>query len=287
MANREPRSRTTLRGPVAGESAEEARRRAEENAQRRARVGPTGSWNWLLYNAPTAEELTPEFQMESGDILLGPSAAGQASADARLDSHSMGALDALLQQVSQDASGVMDHGDRASQGLADVAHARAARGASDAAAADTSQSGASVQEHLQGLGVLNDGLLNNYTSIYGQDQAAALDSLMAAGQGATAMRGQTFGEQFRRGSAVDAFNAANLEYQRGVEQRNTDRRTGQSAAAADAAQQSWENQQAVRRGRDVVNDTQVDVDDAERHREKDETLQPFYAATGTVNGILG
>jgi hypothetical protein len=279
--------RSTVRGvPVeVEETPEELRRRQEENAARTARAGAEGSWGWLDYNAPSAADLTPQQSYETGDILLGPSQAGVAQADPFLESHSMGALDALIQQAQSDASGVMDHGDRAQQALIDAQHAQRMRGASDAAAADTSGSGASVQDALSSMGMLNDAMLNNYTSVYGQDQMQALDSLMSVGGASTAMRGQTFGEQFRRGQAVDAFNAANLGYQRGVEQRNTDRRTQQSIDQAQGYQQAFGNREAVRRGRGVVDDAQQQVDDAEAHREKDERLAGFYAVTGTVNNL--
>ena len=75
-----------------------------------------------------------------------------------------------------------------------------------------------------------------------QRQAGAMGDV---GEQALAGRQQTFGEDVERGKAQDVFNMYNTEYQRGMMQRDTERKRQDARAAAAANQQAYENRERL------------------------------------------
>lgn len=241
-----------------------------------------GTWSWLRDNA--ANVLTPEQSYESlTDNLLGESAV--AGIGQRQDDNA--ALDMLIEQTRADATGQVDSGGMARRSLADAEHAQGMRQFNDRAARDTSGSGASFQDQMDGLGDLNNGMLNNYTSIVGNEQSAALDSLMTAGRASGQARGQRFQENFVRGQAVDQFNMANLGQQRDVSGRNTEREYQQGRDEAGSELQAFQNRTAYERSRNPVDEYTTQRADEAAHKEQDDKFAPYFAVMDTANNIIG
>jgi hypothetical protein len=239
----------------------------------------------LLRESPSQEELTPEMFLEDPNAIdAGVSQAGQVRPET---GYTDDALDLLMQQVRQDQSGEVGLGQHAQMTLADSAHAGQLRGERQSAeaqaqAAGVGGSGIDIQAQMSGMGDANDALMNNYTSVFNNSQDQALNSLTGLGGEASGLRGESFTQDYRRGAAVDAFNAHNLGYQREVEGRNTDRRTAQSAAEQGAEQQVENNEHGLYSSMSGVRNANADVAMAEDQAEKDSRLAGFYAVTGAI-----
>ena len=98
------------------------------------------------------------------------------------------------------------------------------------------------------------------------------------------MRGQSFEEEFGRGSAIDRFRQSDVEYQRDVDQRRADRETEARRHGTQARQQMFENKAGV---------TDRIVDAAQKSKEEeDRTKGRIDASTqanrsAVVGGITG
>lgn len=264
----------------------------EDERERRARAAEEGEYleeedafQRLMRDAPTPEELQGGLFLEDPNAVAAPvSQAGQAQASAQDQARTSQALDLLAGQVARDQAGEVGPGLAAQGQLAELQHSGRSRQVMEGA--DTG-SGQGVADAMNAMSGANDALLYNYSSMYNGAQADALSSLSQLGGEAGALRGQTFGEAFRRGSAVDAFNEHNLNYMRDVNMRNTERQTEHSERGAQARQQAEDNYYAVDEGQEPVRETQAAIDQAEADRQAELAGLPARLVGSAIGRIGG
>lgn len=208
---------------------------------------------------PTVDQLTGQLH------LAGPSQVGQAQADP----YSIEAQRAALQQLQQMGRGGLTAQEDAAwqQGQRSArAYDRSQRAALEqmAQARGLGGSGMSLAAQLQAQQGGADRAAMAQTELQANAHMRALQALQGQAALAGQMRGQSFGEQVTRGSAIDRFNQGNVdrrntyEARRGAAQQQgfTNRynqATGQAGAASTLGNFEWgvhQNDQAQRRADD-------------------------------------
>ena len=242
------------------------RRKRNWRRAERARDRMQGKWYQAQYRGleddmPTEDDLTYEAAEESGDIMLGDSAAGQAAADPE----AIAAQRRALEDMSGDASTFRDIYRQG--GYTDIERAQMERTMQQARANERAQRQA-IEQRMGARGMMGSGQQlaaelaaqqgqANTAQMQGAEIAAAgqeraLRSLaqasdLAGAQGrlSSQMRGQSFEEEFGRGSAIDRFRQSDVDYQRDVDQRRADRETEARRHGTQARQQMFENKAGV------------------------------------------
>lgn len=285
-------------------------KRVKRNARRaeRARDRQQARWYQAQYRdledyMPGEEDLTYRAAQESGDIMLGDSAAGQAAADPE----AIAAQRQALEQLSGDAATFRDIYDQG--GYTDVERAQLERTMSQARQNERSQREA-IGQRMAARGMMGGGqeLASQLAAQQGQANTAQLQGaeIAAAGQEralrslaqagdltgqsgrlSSQMRGQSFEEDFSRGSAIDKFSESDVQYRRDVDQRRADRETDARRHNTGARQQMFQNRAGL---------TDARVSAAQRGKEEEEgtksridggTQANRSAAIGAVTGAIG
>ena len=235
---------------------------------------------------PTAEEMSYEAALEEGDFSLGPSAAGQAMAD-------QGAIDAQRRALGQledvyrqggytDAERMQIEQAQQQARAQERAGVMAAR--QQAAARGMVGSGAQMAAQMAAQqGAMNRGRAAA-TDIALQGQQRALRALEGAGRTAGEMRGQSFEEGFKRGSAIDDFAQSDMDYRRDKEMRRADRETDARKRRGEAEQLSYENLAQNRRDRVSQSQSGRQALTATESRIDDNTQKKWDAFAGAVEG---
>lgn len=284
------------------------RRKRNWRRAERARDRMQGKWYQSQYRGleddmPTEDDLTYEAAVESGDIMLGDSAAGQAAADPE----AIAAQRRALEDMSGDASTFRDIYRQG--GYTDIERAQMERTMQQARANERAQRQA-IEQRMGARGMMGSGQQlaaelaaqqgqANTAQMQGAEIAAAgqeraLRSLaqasdLAGAQGrlSSQMRGQSFEEEFGRGSAIDRFRQSDVEYQRDVDQRRADRETEARRQGTQARQQMFENKAGI---------TDRIVDAAQKSKEEEDrtkgridasTQANRSAAVGGITGAIG
>ena len=284
------------------------RRKRNWRRAERARDRMQGKWYQSQYRGleddmPTEDDLTYEAAEESGDIMLGDSAAGQAAADPE----AIAAQRRALEDMSGDASTFRDIYRQG--GYTDIERAQMERTMQQARANERAQRQA-IEQRMGARGMMGSGQQlaaelaaqqgqANTAQMQGAEIAAAgqeraLRSLaqardLAGAQGrlSSQMRGQSCEEEFGRGSAIDRFRQSDVEYQRDVDQRRADRETEARRHGTQARQQMFENKAGV---------TDRIVDAAQKSKEEEDrtkgridasTQANRSAVDGGITGAIG
>lgn len=250
---------------------EEANRRDERNRQ----DGYVDDYEGYL---PGEENLIPQYQQMTAQHELGDSQAAQAYAD---DSSIAGQQDALsaLQDVYQ--SGGLTEKDRAGIREGQSANARAMRSRNESVLAGMQErgmggSGSELMAMLSGNQALGVSNAASMADINMNAQQRAQNAMLGAGNISTNMREQSFGENYKRGSAVDAFNQDNMNYRRNIQQSNNQTVNAQQDANVAGYQQSFDN-----RGR--IMDARMGVSNA-RVGDSNAVTQAANARQGAIAG---
>lgn len=200
---------------------------------------------------PTVDEMSYEASLEEGDFSLGPSAAGQAMAEQGSIDAQRRALGRMEDIYTQGGYTDLEREQigQAMQQARDLERAGTMAARQQAAARGMTGSGAQMAAQLAAQqGAMNRGR-SAATDIAMAGQQRALQALQGAGRTAGEMRGQSFEEGFRRGSAIDDFARDDMDYRRAKEMRRADRETDARRRRGEAAQQSYENLAQNRRDR--------------------------------------
>ena len=285
-------------------------RRRKRNWRRaeRARDREQGKWYQAQYrdledDMPTEDDLTYQAALESGDIMLGDSAAGQAAADPE----AIAAQRQALEQLSGDAQTFRDI--YAQGGYTDAERAQMERSMMQARQNERSQRQA-IEQNMAARGMMGGGQQlaaqlaaqqgqANTAQMQGAEIAAAgqeraLRALAQAGdltgQGgrlSSQMRGQSFEEDFSRGSAIDRFSESDVQYRRDVDQRRADRETDARKYNTGARQQVFENKAGLTDRRVAAAQRGKEEEEATKGRIDASTQANRSAAIGGVTGAIG
>lgn len=284
--------------------------RVKRNPRRadRARDRLQGKWYQDQYRdledyMPGEEDLTYQASQESGDIMLGDSAAGQAAADPE----AIAAQRQALKQLSGDAATFRDIYDQG--GYTDVERAQLERTMSQARQNERSQREA-IGQRMAARGMMGGGqeLASQLAAQQGQANTAQLQGaeIAAAGQEralrslaqagdltgqsgrlSSQMRGQSFEEDFSRGSAIDKFSESDVQYRRDVDQRRADRETDSRRHNTGARQQMFENRAGVTDRRVTAAQKAKEEEDRTKGRIDAQTQANRSAAIGGITGAIG
>jgi hypothetical protein len=256
--------------------AAEAQARAEEQRNR-------DIWGGLADWAPSADDLAVEYEQE-GDVA-GPGRSELG--DARADQTSLRAQHAALRQMQDWSRGDLTAADLAQRDAMQRGQAQMARGQREALM---------QQAQARGMGGSGMALLSaqqadesatarsaDYDAqLQAMAQQRALQALQGAGSLSSQMRGQSFGEDSTRRSAIDDFNRWQTDYQRGREQRNTGWRNQTRDSRSGARQQAYENRERAAAG--MTNQYGTDV--ARRQGEAARRDQQGASLATTAAGII-
>lgn len=129
------------------------------------------------------------------------------------------------------------------------------------------------------------------TNIATQGQQRALQALQGAGNLGTQMRGQSFSEDFKRGSAIDQFARDDMNYRRGREQRRAVADTMRNEYGTTARQNQAQQNFANRRGLVEMETGQRASDDSSyyntRARQDAARMANWNAALGAFSNATG
>lgn len=245
---------------MSGAAARRERRRQDREAARNRSY-----WEALAGNAPTVDDLSVTYADEDF-VAGGPSEWASTS---ETDAEGTGRVRDALAAFREFARGGLTDTDRAMMDEAsrnEAMRARAdreaamsaaeARGMGGSGAALMSRMGADEAAHSRALGMHTDML-----AAAQQRQFDATRAMSDVGRGLTEM-------DDRRASALDAWNARESDYARGLEGRNTDRENRGRESRADAHQQAYENRERAVAG--VTNQYSTDVGARRAAREDEE-----------------
>lgn len=190
---------------------------------------------------PSVDDLSYEASQEEGDFFMPDSMAGQAMAD-------QGSIDAQRRALGQMEDIYTQGGytdlereqiGQAMQQARDLERAGTMAARQQAAARGMTGSGAQMAAQLAAQqGAMNRGR-SAATDIAMAGQQRALQALQGAGRTAGEMRGQSFEEGFKRGSAIDDFATSDIDYRRDREERRADRETDARRRRGEAAGESF------------------------------------------------
>lgn len=263
-----------LYSSVSGASARLAAERG-----RREEARNRSYWESLTDYMPTADDLAVDYAGEDY-IGGGPSAWGTLSQE---DQDARAAMTDALGEFGRWSRGGFTDTDRAMMDENARREAMRARGDREAALAA-----------MEARGMGGGGM--DLVSRMSADEAAAgrasaaNTSMMAAAQArqmeaarAMAETGRMLGESDdRRTSALDAWNARETDYARGLEGRNTERENRGRESRANANQSAYENRERAVAG--VTSQYSTDV--SRRERDADRSDEANDDAMGFIGGIL-
>lgn len=232
-----------LWGWLTGATARRDAARAEAERARQERL-----WAGLAEDAPTADDLTPEYALEGredeyGDLFGGPSQFEGAGA---LDEQQY-AMDALRQL--HEGGGYTD-ADMAAQRAARAAQAQQVGSMNRAALAQMEArggggGGASLAAQLAGGQALANATVQSDAAF----QQSAMQRALQALQGYQAGGNVLAQQDMQRRAALDAFNQQQTDWRRGRQSRNTGWQNQQQDADVRGRQQAWDNQANALAGR--------------------------------------
>lgn len=224
--------------------------RRDNARNERTRFEQDRYWDELMRSAPSAADLTPQYQLEGmsdeyGDLLGGQSEMLGAGQDMATRQRAM--LDAL-QRIS-DAGGYTD-ADRAYAAAQRAQQAARLRGVNEAALAQAQArgmggSGAELAMRLMG----GESMAAQNAASDAQIQQAAMARALQAMSAQGALAGQARSQDQQRASAIDDFNQRQLDWRRGRNERNTGTQNRQAEARAGANQQVYGNRLGALQGR--------------------------------------
>jgi hypothetical protein len=189
-----------------------------------------------------------DVDMEDAEgLLMGDSVAAGAQSDPRSREYQQQVLEELGTQARMGARGRMTLGQNAAYDQTRGAADQVQRGAREGYAsrlASRGQGGADVDQAMAGMGAQQSAQASAVADAQMQAGLAdrTRDLQSAYSQMARGMRDQGFQEDFARGQAADQASWFDTDYQRGVNERNTNRENEQSGADAEARQQGFENE---------------------------------------------
>lgn len=241
-------------------------------------------------------QLTPELEQM---ITLGPSATGEISLDPAYKAAQMRALDELsaigegggmrLSDAAalEDVMGKVRSSERGSREaiLANQRERGVAGSGSELAAQLANQQNSAQNAYAQGLGVAANA------------QDRALEAIIQGGSLAGDIRGQEFGEEYKKASAADEIARFNAQNQIGMGTRNVDRRNlaqqqnlGESQRIADANVGLRNDQQQFNKGliqQNFNNQLAVNQAKANARSAQSSNLQNQANATQQMWGGIG
>lgn len=239
----------------------------------------------LYSQMPTRDELSVDYGQE-GDQLgaWGSSAMG----DARADPASIAAQRIALERLGMYAQGGLSAADLAGQQLGRQQVGMQIRGQREAdqaslAARGMGGSGAQLASLMGG----QQAGAGAYANLDAQMQIAAQQRALAAlgqyGELAGQMRGQSFGEESGRRSALDEFNRWRAEQEQAREGRNVERRGRTAESRAAAAQQGFSNATQIAAGQQ--GNAQLTLQNQQYNQ--DRTDRQVGAAIGGIGSLAG
>lgn len=252
-------------------------------AEERRRVESMGLWGGLLGGAPSPDDLAVDYGEEG--FIGGPDSSELAGAQA--DAGSIEAQRQALQQLQGLSEGRLTDADRRRMQLAQMEIGRGMRSQreADAAALQSRGLGGSGAEIASMIGAGQagaDALFARDTEAQVEAQRRGLQALQGAASLSSGMRGQSFEEDATRRGAADDFLRWQTDYQRGREQRNTERRGRTAESRSSARQQAYEN-----RERAVAGMTgQYSSDAQARSRERAEQRQGEQQTLATAGSLF-
>ena len=125
------------------------------------------------------------------------------------------------------------------------------------------------------------------TNIATQGQQRALQALQGAGNLGTQMRGQSFSEDFKRGSAIDQFARDDMNYRRGREQRRAVADTMRNEYGTTARQNQAQQNFANRRGLVEMETGQRASDDSSYYNTRARQDAARMANWNAVGNVVG
>lgn len=196
---------------------------------------------------PTAEDLAYTPEEERTVEELGASMAGQAAADAgsiESQKRALGQMEEIYRQGGytdvereQVEQAMMQARNLERAGTQAARQQMAARGMVGAGAQVGAQMAAQQGSMNRGRAAAAD--------IATAGQARALEALGGAGRVAGQMRGQSFEEGYKRGSAIDDFRRNEIEYQRDKEQRRAEAQTKANERLGEARGEEFANRRGL------------------------------------------
>tara|TARA_R110002020_G_scaffold22446_2_gene75915 strand:+ start:2652 stop:3821 length:1170 start_codon:yes stop_codon:yes gene_type:complete len=197
----------------------------------------------LKEGAPTAEDLAYSPELEGGVEALGPSMAGEAMADAASIESQRRAL-AQMEEIYREGGYTSAEREQIEQAMMQARNLeRAGTQAARQQMAARGMVGAGAQVGAQMAaqqGSMNRGRAAA-ADIATAGQARALEALGGAGRVAGEMRGQSFEEGYKRGSAIDDFRQDEIKYQRDKEQRRAEAQTEANRRLGEARGEEFAN----------------------------------------------
>ena len=232
-----------------------------------------------LSNYQNAGELNPELEQL---INQGSSAMNNVSADPAYKQAQMEAL-TRLQGVA--AQGGMTADDRATMSQIQARNSQqeqAQRGAlmQQMAARGLSGSGAEMAAQMQAQQMSANRRSQESMDVAGQAQRRALDAMMASGQMASQMRGQSFGEQSEAARAQDMISGFNARNAQALAGRNADRINS-------ARGYNVQNQQDVMNRNTGVANTQEMHNTGQIQQNFENRMNQARAMSGEANSMAG
>lgn len=243
-------------------------------------------WEGLGEWMPSADDLAVDYEQEG--YVGGPESSelGGARADNRAIDAQMGAL----QQMQEWGRGGATDADRAMSDMFQRRQGQMARSDREAAmqqaqARGMGGSGLSFLSQQQ-AGEAAAGRQADFQAQQMQAiQQRALQAMQSAGALGSQARGQSFGEDSTRRSAIDDFNRWNTDYARGREGRNTDRRNQTRESRSNARQTAYGNRERAVAG--ATNQYSTDASRRANQGARDDASDASAAAVvgGVIEGL--